>query len=146
MPIEPGDRVTLDYIAFLPDGTVFDTSVPEVAEEYGVEDAGPFDPLVVEVGAGGPWEPIEEGLVGMSVGEEDTTYAEIAQELESEYGREEFTEMLDGVPPEEGQTVQAADGTTGRVVTVTEDTVTVDFSHELVGEDLEIKIRVVDIG
>jgi len=147
MPVEPGDEVVVEYIAVLPNGAVFDTSLREVAEKHGLDetDQQPFEPLRFEIGAGGPYEAFEEVLVGMETGEQDTAYAQFREEFTIEYEHEEFREMLDGTEPAEGVTVAAADGTTGTVTSVDEDGVTVDFSHDLAGEQLEFKLKVVEI-
>lgn len=149
MAIEAGDRVWLDYIAVLPNGAVFDTSVREVAEEEGLvgSPAGEertFEPIEVVVGEDGPFAELAEGLVGLEVGDVDSAYAELADEHVAEYDREEFEAMV-GTAPAEGDHVEAADGATGTVMSVGSDTVAVDFSHALAGEQLEVKLRVVRV-
>lgn len=149
MAIEPGDRVWLDYIATLPNGAVFDTSVRSVAEEEGLvgSPAGEgrtFEPLEVVVGEDGPFGDLADGLVGMEEGDVDTAHAELADERVAEYDREEFEAMV-GAEPEVGHHVEAADGATGTVTTVDGETVAVDFSHALAGEPLEVKLRVVRV-
>lgn len=148
MAIERGDRVSVDYIATLPDGAVLDTSVREVAEEHGLVggnvDERAFEPIEVVVGGGGVLGELEEGLVGMEEGDVDTAHAELRDDLVAEYDREEFRARLDA-DPEEGMHVEAEDGATGTVVAVDGDTVFVDFSHALAGEAIEFKIRVVEV-
>lgn len=149
MAIETGDRVWLDYIVTLPNGAVLDTSVREVAEEEGLLESGvaagrSFEPLEVVVGEGGPFGELEDGLVGLEEGEVDTAYAELRDELLAEFTREEFEAMV-GAEPEPGLHVEAEDGATGTVRDVDGETVTVDFSHALAGEPLEVKLRVVRV-
>lgn len=146
MAIEAGDRVWLDYIAVLPDGAVFDTSVREIGQAEGL--VGPdmpaersFEPLEVVVGEDGPLGDLSEELVGLEVGDEATVFAEIRDDRVAEYDRDEFDAMIGNVP-EEGTAVEAADGETGTVTTVDADTVAVDFSHGLAGEELEVRLRV----
>ena len=71
--VEVGDTVQVDYTGKLPDGTVFDTSDPEVAVSAGVYQEGrPYQPLVVGVGAHNVIKGFEDGLLGMKEGERRT--------------------------------------------------------------------------
>ncbi|MBA1341838.1 MAG: FKBP-type peptidyl-prolyl cis-trans isomerase [ANME-2 cluster archaeon] len=71
--VETGDTVQVDYTGKLPDGTVFDTSDPEVAVSAGVYQEGrPYQPLVVGVGAHNVIKGFEDGLLGMKEGESRT--------------------------------------------------------------------------
>nr|WP_252718687.1 FKBP-type peptidyl-prolyl cis-trans isomerase [Haloarcula sp. CBA1122] len=77
MPIEPGDGVTIEYVGRFEDGSVFDTSRPEVAREHGLieaqgVEASEYAPLSFTVGAGDIIEGIDEAIVGMTAGEEAT--------------------------------------------------------------------------
>lgn len=149
MVIEEGDRVWLDYVATLPDGAVFDTSDHGVAEAEGLvgPDAPPdrsFEPLVVVVGEEGPFGDLAEQLVGMEEGDEATAYAELSDDRVAAYDRDEFEAMV-GAVPEAGTAVEAADGATGTVTAVDDDTVAVDFSHALAGKELEVQLRVVRV-
>jgi FKBP-type peptidyl-prolyl cis-trans isomerase 2 len=71
--VEMGDSIQVDYIGKLPDGTVFDTSDPEVAKSAGVYQEGrPYQPLPVVMGAQSVIKGFEDGLLGMKVGESKT--------------------------------------------------------------------------
>ena len=71
--VEMGDTVQVDYTGKLPNGTVFDTSDPEVAVSAGVYQEGrPYQPLVVGVGAHNVIKGFEDGLLGMKEGESRT--------------------------------------------------------------------------
>jgi len=71
--VELGDTVQVDYTGKLPDGTVFDTSDPEVAKSAGLYQEGrPYKPLSVVMGAQSVIKGFEEGLLGMKVGESRT--------------------------------------------------------------------------
>ena len=71
--VEMGDTVQVDYTGKLPDGTVFDTSDPEVAVSAGVYQEGrPYQPLTVGVGAHNVIKGFEDGLLGMKEGESKT--------------------------------------------------------------------------
>ena len=71
--VEMGDKVQVDYTGKLPDGTVFDTSDPEVAKSAGVYQEGrPYQPLPVVMGAQSVIKGFEDGLLGMKVGDSKT--------------------------------------------------------------------------
>ncbi len=71
--VEMGDTVQVDYTGKLPDGTVFDTSDPEVAKSAGdYQEGRPYQPLTVVMGAHTVIKGFEDGLLGMKVGESRT--------------------------------------------------------------------------
>lgn len=154
MTIEDGDTVTFEYTGRLDDGTVFDTSREEVAEENGLLEDQPerdFDPLTAEVGANEVIEGMEGGLRGLDAGESDTVtvppekgYGEWSEERVQEFDTDELVEML-GQRPEEGAYLQAQNGQHGEITHVDDDTVRVDFNPDLAGETLEFEVEVVDV-
>ncbi|MFC6905888.1 FKBP-type peptidyl-prolyl cis-trans isomerase [Halalkalicoccus tibetensis] len=156
MGIEPGDQATIEYTGRLTDeeGTVFDTSREEVAEEAGLAESQPereYEPLTVEPGAGQLIEGFDEGLVGLEEGDSETItvppekgYGEHTDEQVIEQERDGFDEML-GQPPEEGMMIQTEQQQVGEIVDVTEEVVRIDFNHELAGETLEFDVEVVSI-
>lgn len=156
MGIEFGDQVTIEYVGRFTDDTVFDTSRRTVAEESGLADAQPdrdYTPLSVDIGAGQIIEGLEEGLLGLQEGDTETitvppedAYGEPSDEQIQAHDRNEFEQILQGEAPEEGMTVQAQQGEFGEVVHVDEETVRVDFNHELAGETLEFDVEIVDIS
>lgn len=152
MTISDGDTVTFEYTGRLQDGTVFDTSREDVAEEEGIaDDQRDYEPLTAEVGAGAVIEGMEDGLVGLDAGESDTleippekAYGERTDERVQEFETEQLVEML-GQRPEEGDQLQAQNGQRGTVTHVDDDVVKVDFNPELAGETLVFDIEVVDV-
>ncbi|WP_436924180.1 FKBP-type peptidyl-prolyl cis-trans isomerase [Halosimplex amylolyticum] len=155
MAISTGDTVTIEYTGRLDDGEVFDTSLESVATEEGLADDQPerdYQPLTVEIGAGRIIEGLEDALVGMETGDEDTVtiepeqaYGERTDDRVVEYDTDEFTEMLGGRDPVEGMEIQTEQGMPGRVAEAGEETVRVDFNHELAGETLEFEVEVVSV-
>ncbi len=155
MTIDRGDRVRVEYVGRFDDGTVFATSVPEVAaandliEESETPDA--VSPLEFTVGDGEVIEGIETAVLGMQAGEEATVtveppeaYGEHDPDRVREYAPDQFEAMV-GTPPEPGQHVEAHNGLHGDVVAVTDDSVRVDFNHELAGRTLEFDVEILDI-
>lgn len=155
MTISSGDTATIEYTGRLDDGTVFDTSREETAEESGLLDdqAGrEYAPLTVEIGDGEIIEGLEDALVGMEAGEEATVeippekaYGEPTEDALVEYDRDAFEEALQGETPEEGMRVQTQEGGLGEVVEVGPESVRIDFNHDLAGETLEFEVEVVEV-
>lgn len=156
MPIEPGDGVTIHYVGRFEDGSIFDTSRETVARHedlitaQGVQPAE-YAPLSFTVGRGDIIEGIEDALVGMAEGEEATievppekAYGEFDEEKLREYDAEAFEEMV-GSEPEVGLHVEAKNELHGDVTAVRDDTVQVDFNHELAGRTLVFEIEVIDV-
>jgi len=154
MAITTGDDVTIAYTGRLDDGTVFDTTDEDVAEEEGMLEEQPdrdFEPMTVEAGAGNLIEGFDEALLGMEEGETKTVtippeeaYGEADGDRVREFPRGDFEEMV-GQDPAEGMQVRAQGGASGTVVGVSEETVEVDFEHPLAGETLTFDIEVVAV-
>jgi len=153
MAIADGDTVTIEYTGRLDDGSVFDTSLESVAAEADLEsDRRSYEPLTVTVGDGGIIEGLEEALLGMEAGEEQTVeieperaYGERSEDRIVSYDAPEFGEMLGGEEPAEGMTVQTEQGLPGEVVAVDDEVVRVDFNHDLAGERLTFEVEVVAV-
>jgi len=154
MTIATGDSVTLEYTGRLDDGTVFDTSREQVAAETGLAEAQPdreYTPLTVEVGASQVIEGMDEGLIGLEVGETATlsippekAYGEPNEEHIQEFEPGELQQMLGGQLPEEGDKLEAQGGQVGDVVHVDDEVVRVDFNPELAGETLEFEVEILE--
>ncbi|MFC4987240.1 MULTISPECIES: FKBP-type peptidyl-prolyl cis-trans isomerase [Saliphagus] len=155
MSVEPGDRVLLEYVGRLEDGTVFATSDPPGTESGGPEPTGDDDesePLAFTVGRNEVIEGLDEAVVGMDVGETATVtvppedgYGEYDPDRVREYDVGEFEAMV-GRPPEIGLHVEARNDLHGDVTAVAGDTVEVDFNHELAGKTLVLDVRVRDVA
>ncbi|AEF96882.1 FKBP-type peptidyl-prolyl cis-trans isomerase [Methanotorris igneus] len=146
--IKKGDKVKVHYIGRLVNGEIFDTSMEDVAKEEGIYNPERvYEPIEFVVGEGALIEGFEEAVIGMDIGEEKT----VTIPPEKAYG--ERNEMLvQKVPlsafegadfePEEGMMI-LAEGIPARITEVTDEYVTLDFNHELAGEDLVFTIIVV---
>lgn len=156
MTIATGDSVTLEYTGRLDDETVFDTSRESVAEEHGLAEAQPdreYTPLTVDVGAEQVIEGMEEGLIGLEVGETTTltippekAYGERSEENIQEFETDVLREKLGGQTPEEGAYLEAQNGQHGEIIHSDEDVVRVDFNPRLAGETLTFEIEIVDVN
>ncbi len=67
--VKAGDRITIDFILYS-DGKVFNTNIKKVAEENNLS-TEPFKlkPLSFKIGAGNVIKGLEEGVLGMKLGE-----------------------------------------------------------------------------
>ena len=143
MVVRDGSRVKLAFTATYPDGELFDTSSRDVAAEHGATADKRFRPIVLEIGSAPAIESLQEGLVGMDVG--DTGHIEVPHDdLRLAYDRDEFERMVDG-PAEVGLQVHAMTGLLGEVVEVDDDAVTVDFDPERAGQVLTFEVEVLEI-
>jgi FKBP-type peptidyl-prolyl cis-trans isomerase 2 len=149
--VEQGDYVTVDYIGSFENGSVFDTSIEQVALDSGLYDPGrDYEPLGFVAGQGQVIEGFDEAVIGMSVGEEKTVtippekaYGNYSQDRLFQFPSEEFTNA--NITPEVGAKVPTMLGTC-TIVEVTEGNVTLDCNHQLAGETLVFTMQIVSIG
>jgi FKBP-type peptidyl-prolyl cis-trans isomerase SlyD len=146
--IENGDTVSVNYVGKLEDGTIFDTSLKEVAIEAGkYNQMRNYEPLTFTVGAGQMIKGFDEGVVGMQVGEEKTLTIP-PEEAYGEY-REEFAREIPNntvnFTPEVGMKLATESGLTGTITNVNENNFVVDFNHELAGKTLIFSVTIVSV-
>lgn len=138
--IQTGDTVKVHYTGRLEDGSIFDTSLAEGRE-----------PIEVTLGQGQLIPGFEAGLIDMTEGDKKT----VEIETEDAYGHPK-AEMINEVPkanvPEgvqEGEMLQGISPmgpVNVKVVTVSEDTVTLDANHPLAGKKLIFDLEIVSIS
>lgn len=138
--VKQGDTVRIHYVGKLGDGTIFDSS------EGGAS-------LELRLGRGEFIPGLEEGLIGMGVGERKT----IVMPAAKAYG-EHFTERvfeydrarLEGMnAPQIGQQIQMyrADGhpIVAMVTGLSESKITLDCNHPLAGKELTFEVVLEEI-
>jgi FKBP-type peptidyl-prolyl cis-trans isomerase 2 len=133
-------------------GEVFDTSDVDVALEEGIyHDHRDYKPLEFQVGEGAVLTGIEATIREMAVGEERTVrldpaaaYGEPDADRVIEVPRKELEARSDAAAAED-ELVGDETGETGWITCVTDDTVRIDFNHELAGEPVEFELRVLDV-
>lgn len=142
MKVEKGDSVLADYLGFLDNGTVFDTSIEAEAINAKLPPRISYAPLEFTVGAGQMIKGFDNGVLGMEEGEEKIIHIAPADA----YGERRDDLML-AVPRsmingtiEVGSVLLASNGSKGKVIAVTNETVTIDMNHELAGQALNFKI------
>ena len=146
--VENGDTISVDYVGKLEDGTIFDTSIKEVAVEAGIYNQNrDYKPLTFTVGAGQMIKGFDEGVVGMKEGEEKTleippeeAYGEYREDL----ARELPIDVVD-FTPEIGMRLATDTGLMGVITDVNEKNFVVDFNHELAGKTLIFVVKVVSV-
>lgn len=158
-----GDRVTIDYIGKLDDGSIFD-STHEHDNDVDECDTGECEPdecgcgceagpMTLTIGEGKFLPQIEEALVGMSPGEKKTVVIPTDEAFgpfdETKVFTVPRTDLPDDLNPSVGDELvltSEEDESIGVVVTeVTDESITFDANHPLAGEDLTFEFQLVDI-
>ncbi len=148
--IKEGDYVLVNYTGRLEDGTVFDTSVEDVAIEAGTHNPGrAYQPIGFTVGAGQMIEGFDRGVVGMAAGEAKT----LTMTPEDAYGspRDDLVRTVPieelsaaGITPVIGKKLTTSYGP-GTITDITNTSVVIDFNHELAGKTLIFDVQIVSI-
>lgn len=159
-----GDKVAINFIGKLEDGTIIDSTYPDPEEssECGSKnhacndegccgDSGPFE---LEIGAKEFYIPIEEALVGMAPGDKktlvispDDAFGDYDSENVFNVPRSEFPE--DEITPELGLELEV-DGEDDEVfmatiIKLSDEDITLDTNHPLAGEELTYEFELVEI-
>ena len=147
-----GDRVRIDYIGTLEDGTVFDSTREEA--DCGSEDCGcAGGPRELIIGEGEFIPPVEEALVGMETGQKksiiipmDDAFGPYDEEKVFSIARNDLPADLQ---PEIGDqiTLVNEDGDELNVIVAElgEKEITFDANHPLAGEDLTFEVELLEI-
>jgi len=133
------------------EGEVFDTTDVDVALEEGIyHDHRDYKPLEFRVGEGKVVPGLDGSVREMRVGEERTVEVEPEQafgerddEKVVEIPRADLEARSD-VTAEPGELVQSETGETGWITRIDDETVTVDFNHELAGLPVEFDVKLLD--
>ncbi|WP_406662444.1 peptidylprolyl isomerase [Methanolobus sp. ZRKC3] len=148
--VEPGDYISVNYTGRLTDGTVFDTSVEQIAIDSGVYNPQRnYKPLDFVAGTGMMIAGFDSAVIGMAVGDEKTVtippeeaYGPFLPALLINIPQEDFVEV--NITPVIGQKV-TYQGQVGTITDISGDNVSVDRNHRLAGETLVFTIEVVSI-
>jgi peptidylprolyl isomerase len=161
-----GDRVSINFVGTMEDGTVFDSTLDIIetnscsSDDCGSGDCGSscgcddeVGPMELVIGEDEFFTQIEEALIGMTSGEKKTVTIP-AEDAFGDYDEEKVFEISrsdipDDLYPEVGQELEL----TGEddevlevtVVDVSDETVTLDSNHPLASENLSYEVELVDI-
>ena len=147
--MEEGDIIHVDYDLYNGEtGDLIETTREATAQEHEMHDENrTYQPMVCVVGSGSLIPGFEEELMGATKGERRT----FTLEPERAYGpriaeavQQIPKEMFGDIAPEPGMTLMSDVGPFN-VVSVEDETVTVDFNHKLAGETLQFSVEVVDV-
>ena len=147
--VKIGNTIQVDYTGKFENGTVFDTSVEEIAKEAGIyTKQRNYVPLTFKVGSEQLIPGFNEGVIGMKVGEEKI----LTIPPEKAYGKYDeskiqvvpLEDLNLSVKPEIGQTFSSMYGQF-KVIAVNETHVTFDSNHQLAGKTLIFDIKLISI-
>ncbi|UPW00105.1 FKBP-type peptidyl-prolyl cis-trans isomerase [Halorussus gelatinilyticus] len=147
-----GDIAVVHFTGRIADGEdageVFDTTDADVAMETGIyHDHRDYEPLEFRVGERTVVAGLDDAVREMAVGDERTVTVEperaFGERDESKvvrFPRTDLEERSD-VTAEPGELVRSETGETGWIVEAGDETVTVDFNHELAGLPVEFDVK-----
>ncbi|MCH8905885.1 MAG: FKBP-type peptidyl-prolyl cis-trans isomerase, partial [Candidatus Heimdallarchaeota archaeon] len=148
--IDNGSMITIDYTAKIDneiEGTVFDTTIEEVAQTEAIFNPEKFyEPMLVVVGQG--WIPVglENAITASSVGEKFIVNVPCAEAYGPKdpskiklVARREFQKK--NINPSIGDRITIGNQT-GTVISVGSGRVRMDYNHVLAGKDSEYNVLV----
>lgn len=150
--VEKGDNISVNYVGKYDNGTVFDTSLLDVAKEAELYDANStrtYEPLSFVVGAGQMISGFDNGVLNMTIDEKktlklspDEAYGEYKEEYLVPVPRSDLEN--NSIMPEIGKQVGTLMGV-ATIIDITDTNVTLDFNSPLAGKNLTFDIEVVSI-
>jgi len=134
--VEAGDKIAVEYRGSFQDGTVFDSSEGR-------------EPLEFVAGAGQMIKGFDNAVIGMALNEEKT----VTLQPSEAYGEKDSSKVVeipksqinDADSLEVGMSVTSSQGVNGVVKEIKQDTIVIDFNHQLAGKVLVFWIKVVKI-
>jgi peptidylprolyl isomerase len=156
-----GDKVIINYIGTLEDGTVFDSTYEEECDHDACETDECTDegcgcssgPMETTIGTAEIFPQIDEALVGMAPGDKKTIVMK-AEDAFGEYDKEKVfvvprSDLPGDLKPEIGDELILTNDDDEElgvaVIATTDDDVTFDANHPLAGENLTFEIELVEI-
>ena len=140
----------IDFIAKDPAGKIFDTSIKAEAEKAGIFDQNKkYAPLNFKVGAGQIFTGLEEGVLGMKIGQKKTivippnkAYGLRSPNLISIVPLSIFIE--NGITPKQGMAIKLAQGIV-HILEVSKDSVKLDSNHPLAGQTIVLEVTILGL-
>ena len=153
--VKEADKVKINFIGKLADGTIIDSTYPDPEEDACSDDNCCHDhgPMELTIGEGDFYTPIETALIGMQVGEKkivvispDDAFGDYNEENVFSVKR---SELPDDIIPEVGLELEVTgdddDLYMVTIVEVTDEEVSLDTNHPLAGEELTYEFELVEI-
>ena len=149
------DKVTINFIGKLADGTVIDTTYADPDEEACNDGdcCHEHGPLELTIGEGDFYPPIESALIGMCVGEKKSVVVS-PEDAFGDYDPENVfsinrSEFADDITPEVGLELEVTgDDDELYLVTIVEmndEEISFDSNHPLAGEELTYDFDLIEI-
>jgi len=150
--VKDGQIATIHFIGRIAEGPhegeVFDTTDAKIAKKEGVYDERyDYEPISFRVGEGKVLPGIEDAVREMDIQDQqtvtltpETAFGERRSEKVYEVPKTEFE-----AEPELDALVNSERGEIGWITEVEDDTVAVDFNHELAGTTIEVELWVVNV-
>ncbi len=153
--VKSADKVTINFIGKLADGTIIDSTYPD-PEKDSCNDGDcchAHGPMELTVGEGDFYTPIEAALIGMQVGEKkilvitpDDAFGDYDPENVFSIKRSELPE---DITPEVGMELEVSgdddDFYMVTIVEVSDEEIGLDTNHPLAGEELTYEFELVEI-
>ena len=147
MTIKEKDFIEIDYTGKLIDGTVFDTTLEEVAKKNSIHnDKTKYNPLVVCVGEQQVVRGLDKALVGKEIGKNFT----IKVTADQAFGKKDI-KMIKLVPmsvfrkqnimPQPGLQLNI-DGQIVTILRANGGRILVDFNHPLAGKEISYEVKI----
>lgn len=149
------DKVTINFIGKLTDGTVIDSTYPDPDETACHDDncCHEHGPMELTIGGGDFYTPIETALIGMQIGEKKRVVI-AADDAFGDYDPDNVfsiprSEFADDITPEVGLELEVSGDDDEiymvTIVKVTDEEIEFDANHPLAGEELAYDIELVEI-
>jgi len=149
--VAKNDTVSVDYIGWLDNGTVFDTSNATLAKEAGIYDENiTYEPITFVVGSGEVITGFDNGVVGLKVNESrnitltpDEAYGDYDASLIQPVNTSDLLE--NNITPYVNETLYYGTNPVTIYSIPNNTTVMIDFNHPLAGKTLHFKLTVLSI-
>ncbi len=153
--VKESDKVLLNFIGKLADGTIIDSTNADPEEDSCSDDECCHDhgPLELTLGAGEFYAPLEAALIGMRGGEKKT----VVISPEDAFGQHDpenvfsilRSELSDDITPEVGLTLEVTgeddDIYMVTIIEISDEEISLDANHPLAGEELTYEFELVEI-
>ncbi len=146
--VKTGDSVSVDYTGWFDNGTVFDTSSPDVARQAGIYNENmTYGPLMFTVGSGEVIQGFDNAVVGLKVNESRNitlppaeAYGEYDPSLIQPVPMDTFTEY--NITPHVNDTLYYGIQPVTVYSIPNNTTVMIDFNHPMAGKTLHFMLTV----